>query len=451
MARQSVLLKRFQRYIEKYLLCSPEDKILLAVSGGVDSMVMLSLFANSEYQVGVAHCNFQLRGEESDQDEEEVRKVAEAAGMPYYARRFETQSEVDTSGDSVQMVARRMRYAWFDELCAEHGYTHIAIAHHSDDSVETFFINLFRGTGLRGLTGIDVVNGKIIRPLLFSTRKELFDYATQYHIHYREDSSNVSTKYVRNKIRLGIIPRLREIAPHFPETMSKNVERLTQAQYFIDQGIDVIRQQVVSQEGDALVVDVSQINPVFPRDFVIFELLNVYGFKSDVIEDLCLAIERKNSGRQFYAKDRVAYVDRERIIIEPIAEEDDCALEATPETRRLYCGNSAIYFHSMDIDDLDQLVQPENIAVLDRDKLTFPLRIRRWQEGDSFVPFGMDGHKKVSDLLVDMKVSLPEKQRQFVVLSGEDIVWVVGRRVDERYKIDSSTEHVLRMTRYVDL
>ena len=228
------LLDNFQRYIRRNELAAPEDFILLTVSGGVDSMVMLSLFVRSGYRVGVAHCNFQLRGVESEEDEELVRREAEKYGVPWYNKRFDTKGEMERTGESMEMAARRLRYAWFDELSREHGYTVVAIAHHIDDSIETFFINLLRGTGLRGLTGITTHAGKLIRPLMFASRKDILEYAVANRIPFREDSSNRSTKYLRNKIRLGLVPRIREINPKFTDLMRRNIDRLSDAQRFID-------------------------------------------------------------------------------------------------------------------------------------------------------------------------------------------------------------------------
>ena len=294
------LLESFQRYIAENDLATHDDRILLTVSGGVDSMVMLSLFTRSGYRVGVAHCNFQLRGTESDEDEVLVRQEADRCGVPCYNRRFDTAGEMERTGESMEMAARRLRYAWFDALSREEGYTVIAIAHHADDSIETFFINLLRGTGLRGLTGISTQVGKIIRPLMFASRKEILEYAVQNRIPFREDSSNRSTKYLRNKIRLGLIPRIREINPKFTDLMRKNIGRLTDAQLFIDHGIERIRGEAVTTEGDTDTIRVDRIDPAFPREFVIYELLNsAYGFKGDVIDALCHALNHDATGRRF--------------------------------------------------------------------------------------------------------------------------------------------------------
>lgn len=408
-------------------------------------MVMLSLFVHSGYNVGVAHCNFQLRGKESEEDEVLVEQHAQQLGVPFYNKRFDTQGEIDRSGESVQMVARRLRYDWFNSLCVQEGYTHIAIAHHADDSVETFFINLLRGTGLRGLTGINVINGLLIRPLLFSTRKDILEYAKANKIQYREDSSNSSTKYLRNKIRLGIIPRIREVSANFTHTMTANVDRLTAAQLFIDRGIDVIRQEAVTEQENGYLLDLSKIDPCYPLNFVIFELLNKFGFNAEVVDGLCRSLVAQNTGSKFYSKDYVAYIDRGNVIIEPIAADDYCETEIDSTTTKVHCRGVVLDVNTVDIDDIDELKQPENVALVDKRKLQFPLHIRLWKEGDSFVPFGMSGHKKLSDYFIDSKISMPEKNRQLVVVSGEDIVWIVGRRIDQRFCIDSSTEDVLVM------
>ncbi len=464
-----MLSERFKHYIKENELLHEGDRVLLAVSGGVDSMVMLSLFAQSGWPAGVAHCNFQLRGEEGDEDTALVEKEAARYGLPCYSKHFDTKGEMERTGESVQMAARRLRYDWFHELCAEHGYTAIAIAHQADDSVETFFINLFRGTGLRGLTGISVTNGRVIRPLLFTTRKEIVDYAHANKTSYREDSSNRSTKYLRNKIRLGLVPRLREINPRFTEMMRRNVDRLTQTQHFIDAAIENIRHEVEQKNGTTTVIDTERIDPAFPAGFVIYELLSSgYGFRGDVIDQITGVLEKGWSGKRFYSRDYVAYTDRGRIIIEPIGSEDPCEVTFDEHTQRVFAGNSVFYMEHLDIDRIENLNLPENVALVDADRLVWPLQLRRWRDGDRFVPIGMSGSKKVSDYLVDAKVSVPEKQRQFVLVNGrnadgggnahsglngendpDEIIWLVGRRLDDRYKITPQTENVLKIIREI--
>ena len=413
-------------------------------------MVLMSLCVNSGYTVGVAHCNFCLRGRESDEDEILVQEHARKYGIECHNRRFDTVGEMERTGESMEMAARRLRYTWFAELCEEHGYTVIAVAHHIDDSIETFFINLMRGTGLRGLTGIHQQVGRVVRPLMFASRKEILDYALHKHIPYREDSSNKTTKYLRNKIRLGLTPRIREINPRFPFIMSRNIERLMAAQRFIDGAIDHIYAEAVSDEDGIYTIRMENISNADSREFVIYEILSSrFGFKGDVVDGLCRALQSDTTGRRFYSRSHVAYVDRGNIVVTRISDEDNCQVSVQQGQQRAYCGNSVLYFEIVDVDSLPSYNVADNVALLDADKVTFPLTLRRWSEGDTFIPFGMTGRKKVSDFLIDGKVSMAEKNRQFVLISGTEIAWLVGRRIADPFRITDSTERVLRITKEI--
>ncbi len=445
-----LLLEEFEKYVAQNELFGHDDKILLTVSGGVDSMVMMSLFAASGYRFGVAHCNFQLRGQESDEDEALVAEQARRYGVELFNRRFDTQGEMERTGESMEMAARRLRYTWFRSLCDEHGYNVIAIAHHINDSIETFFINMLRGTGLRGLTGISVQAGRIVRPLMFATRKDILDYATAHRIPYREDSSNRSTKYLRNKVRLGIVPMLREINPQFTTVMRRNISRLTDAQTFIDRSVELIRRDAMTEQGGLYTLHVDRIDASLPLGYVVYEILNsMFGFKGDTVDALCHALQQNNTGRRFYSREWVATIDRGRIVIGRIADEDTCMTQVEQGVLRSYCGSSVLHYEYCDIDMIDSVTTPDNVALVDADKLRFPLTLRRWQQGDWFVPFGMSGRKKVSDFLIDAKVSMAEKSRQFVLLSGDDVVWLVGRRADDRFRLTRQIENVLKITREI--
>lgn len=442
------LLDEFEKYVAENELFTHDDKVLLTVSGGVDSMVLMSLTAAAGYNFGVAHCNFQLRGKESDEDEVLVEREAKRLGVEFFNKRFDTTAEMERTGESMEMAARRLRYQWFRELCDEHGYTVIAIAHHINDSIETFFINMLRGTGLRGLTGITNHVGRIVRPLMFTNRKDIHDYAVAHRIPFREDSSNRSTKYLRNKVRIGLIPLLKEITPQFTTIMRRNVSRLSQAQDFITSAMNIIKRDVIEHSGDIHTIKVSNINSSLPRNFVIYEILSSeYGFKGDVVDALCHALDNNSTGRRFYSREWVAVVDRGDIVVSTILDTDDCEVGVERNTLRSYVGGSVLYYQYCDIDFVDTLDLGENVALIDADKLRYPLRLRRWHDGDWFQPLGMSGRKKISDYLIDKKVSMAEKNRQFVLLSGDDIVWVVGRRLDDRFAITKRTERVLKIVR----
>lgn len=443
-----LLLEEFEKYINDNELFTHDDRVLLTVSGGVDSMVLMSLAAAAGYRFGVAHCNFQLRGAESDEDELLVENEAKRYGVEFFNKRFDTVGEMERTGESMEMAARRLRYAWFKELCDEHGYTVIAIAHHINDSIETFFINMLRGTGLRGLTGITTQLGRVVRPLMFATRKDIHDYAVAHHIPFREDSSNRSTKYLRNKVRLGVIPMLREINPQITTIMRRNISRLSQAQSFINASMEIIKRDVLRLEDGIWRLDAERINAPLPRGYVIYEILNSeFGFKGDVVDALCHALDNGATGRRFYSREWVAVVNRGAVELAPIADDDDCETIVDRSMIRSYAGGSVLYYNYTNIDFIDSLELGENVALIDADKLKFPLTIRRWREGDWFVPLGMSGRKKLSDYLIDKKVSLAQKRRQFVLVSGDDIVWVIGRRLDDRFCITKSTENVLRIVR----
>ena len=340
-----MLIDRFQEYVTRNALFTHQDKILLTVSGGVDSMVLMSLCVNSGYNVGVAHCNFCLRGKESDEDEIMVQETARRYGIECFNRHFDTTGEMARTGESMEMAARRLRYEWFHQLCEEQGYTVIAIAHHIDDSIETFFINMLRGTGLRGLTGISNQVGRIVRPLMFATRKEILEYAQRKHINFREDSSNLTTKYLRNKIRLGLIPRIREINPRFPFIMHQNIARLTAAQQFIDGAIDNIYKNIIEEKGGIYTLHIDGIEHVASREFVIYEILNSrFGFKGDTVDGLCKTLASETSGKRFYSRNFVAYTDRGNIVITRIADNDPCEVTVQAGQHRAYCGGNVLYF-----------------------------------------------------------------------------------------------------------
>jgi tRNA(Ile)-lysidine synthase len=292
--------------------------------------------------------------------------------------------------------------------------------------------------------------GRVVRPLMFASRKEILDYALHKHIPYREDSSNKTTKYLRNKIRLGLTPRIREINPRFPFIMSRNIERLMAAQRFIDGAIDHIYAEAVSDEDGIYTIRMENISNADSREFVIYEILSSrFGFKGDVVDGLCRALQSDTTGRRFYSRSHVAYVDRGNIVVTRISDEDNCQVSVQQGQQRAYCGNSVLYFEIVDVDSLPSYNVADNVALLDADKVEFPLTLRRWSEGDTFIPFGMTGRKKVSDFLIDGKVSMAEKNRQFVLISGTEIAWLAGRRIADPFRITDSTEHVLRITKEI--
>lgn len=436
------MLEEFRQYIRSRRLTTPDDRLLVAVSGGIDSMTLLDLARRVfEGRLAAAHCNFTLRGEESDGDQQLVESYCRQYGIPLHTIRFDTETEARTHGESIQMAARRLRYEWFDTLCDQHGYTKIAIAHHADDSIETFFINLVRGTGLRGLTGISDRRGRIIRPLLFARRDDITAYTARHAVPYREDSTNATLKYLRNRLRHDILPRFDSASNNrFARTMEENLLRLQQTQRFIDLQIARLRAAALDDHTIAL----EQLDPECLA-FELHELLRPYGFASETVADLAdllLGHDADNdltaSGKRFEAPLWSAVVDRNRLLLVPRTVEpfrDEQIAADDPRIEWLTVGELP-----------ESLAAPANVAYLSADALKFPLTLRLWQEGDWFIPLGMVGQKKVSDFLIDAKIPVTEKARQGVLLSGETIVWLVGRRIDDRYKVRQDAHRVIRIT-----
>lgn len=441
------LVEKFRSYVAHEGLFTHDDTILLAVSGGVDSMVLMSLAREAGYRFAVAHCNFRLRGEESDGDELLVEREVRKMGVPYHVTHFDTYGEVASTGDSIEMVARRLRYAWFDELCDANGYSAVVIAHHIDDSIETHFINMLRGTGARGLAGIASRNGRVVRPLLFATREEIETYATQNNIPFRVDSSNMSMNHLRNRVRHEVVPMLKGLNPHFTTIMQRNMTHLGQAQSFIDASMAIIKRAVLSDDRGVVRIDVAAIDASLPRNFVIYEILSSeFGFRREVVTDICVALDNGATGRRFFAVDRMAVVDRDAILVMPIAEDDDVEIRVDNDAVSATLGGVKFSFEVLAMADVTTLNQGADVALLDADRVTFPLTIRRWREGDAMVPFGMAGRKKISDMLIDAKVSLVEKREQYLLLSDGDVTWLVGRRIDNRYAVRKDTLRVLRVS-----
>lgn len=424
--------KAFKDFVEEHKLIDNNDKILTCVSGGVDSMTLLHLVYNyvGKERMVVAHCNFRLRPGECDAETAMVIRHCEEMGIEIKTIYFDTKAESIQSGESIQMVARRLRYDWFDTIAEECGCTKIAIAHNSGDTTETFFINLMRGTGLRGLTGINITRERIIRPLLFASRDWIEYFAREEGIEYKTDSSNLSTDYLRSRLRIDILPRFESSSNNFRAMMGGNIERLSATQRFIDSQIALLRDELIN--GDRL--DLTKLKEKSEWEFILYELLRPYGFTSETIKDITRA---NHTGKRFYSSDFLALLDRETLVITPRTSEKF-------EERDIEANDPCIEW--LDVAEIKTLATPSHQAILSADNLVFPLKLRKWAQGDYFMPLGMPSHKKVSDFLIDAKVSLLEKENQGVLLNGTEIIWLVGRRIDNRYRLKESSKRAIRIT-----
>lgn len=434
------MLRQFLDFLEKEQLPGPAGRVLLAVSGGVDSIAMAHLFRQAKLEFGIAHCNFQLRAEASDEDERFVLALAREWGVDSYSRRFDTRAYAGEKGLSVQVAARELRYGWLEEIRREHAYTHIATAHHLNDSIETLLYNLAKGCGIRGLHGIPVQNGQVVRPLLFASREQLVQYAGKEGLSYREDASNLEDKYARNRIRHHIIPAFKSINPNFEQTMAANIERFRQLEGLLNRAMYQIAQDAIISYGHPFrlrIETLADFGPVLPT--VLFELLSPYGFNSSQAQQLAGSLT--HTGAVFLSPEYRLLVEREEIIVENIPE------PAGPEIYLVQEGESSIGLPDGILHLQYHKGRPASFpggewqCALDADSLQFPLKLRRWQAGDSFQPLGMQGrHQKLQDFFNNQKASRFEKERVWVAEDAAGhICWVIGYRIDERFKIMADT------------
>ncbi len=436
------MLERFNKYIRENDLCSPNDKILLGVSGGVDSIVMTDLFIGKNYRIGIAHCNFQLREEESEEDQKFVEKLALIKKIPFYTKRFETKEYARENSMSVQMAARELRYRWFDEIRSKYAYNYIAIGHNLDDVVETFFINLSRGTGIRGLTGIKPVFGDIIRPILFASRKEILSYAEKRNLDFREDSSNIDTIYVRNKIRHNIIPRFNKLTTDFNKTIIETIERLRDAEIILDNAIKGIKSEIIiEQSSNRILIDIDKLKVLKPVYTVLYEIIKDYGFNYKTVKSIISSLADA-PGKKFYSKTHRIIKDRSFLIVTNIEKRDYSSVKIKADVAEI-AEPVSLSFSKFSRPEKYNIPKETKYAVLDYNKIKYPLELRKWRQGDRFIPLGMNNHKKLSNFFIDYKLSIPEKEAVWIITSGEDIIWIVNYRIDERYKVDRNTTDIL--------
>jgi tRNA(Ile)-lysidine synthase len=435
------MLDRFRSFIRENHLIRKSDKILLTVSGGIDSVVMLDLFIKAGYSCGIAHCNFGLRGTESDEDEDFVRQLAYQYSVRFFYKRFNTEEYAEDQSISIQMAARKLRYDWFEKIRKELSFELIATAHNQDDVLETFFINLSRGSGIRGLTGIKVISGRIIRPMLFAPRSMIEAYANEYSIPYREDSSNASDKYIRNKIRHKILPFFEEINPSFRSVLMETIQKLRDAESIYTDEINLKRNEIVTEKDEILIIALDKLRDLPQHRTYLFEFLSEYHFTPKQIADIDESVNAP-SGKQFFSTTHRLVKDRSRMIITPIGDEEYRKYYIPEGTGQII---EPVHLEFIVIENTPgfRIPSESNIACLDYDLLSFPLLIRKWQNGDYFRPLGMKHRKKLSDFLVDQKISIVDKENLWLLLNNEDIVWVINQRIDERYKISSHTKLIL--------
>lgn len=433
------MLNKLKKHIDQNFPFLENSKLLLATSGGIDSMVMVHLLHQLKYDIALVHCNFQLRGVESFGDQNFIQEYADANSIKLFLTQFDTEAFAKDYKLSTQIAARELRYNWFYELLETENYDYILTAHHADDNIETFLINLSRGTGLEGLIGIPAQNDKVLRPFLPFTRVEIVDYATENEIQWREDSSNASDKYLRNKIRHHVLPLLKELNPQFIESFQKTQSYLQNSQELVEDAAIMVYQQVAKEEGETIVFDLNQLKRLPNYKSYLYQWLHEFGFTA--WEDI-YALVNNQSGKQVFSTNYRLLKDREVMILSPVSLEEDN--EQYFIEKGLTDVNVPLNLSFSKVDGI--LDASNSVIFVDENKLVYPLILKRWEEGDSFQPFGMNGKaKKLSKLFKDEKLSLLEKENCWVLWSNNQIVWVIGIRQDERFRIEDSTKNILKI------
>jgi len=431
------MIHAFLKNISKNQLCSKDDKILLAVSGGMDSVCLSYLCKEAELSFGIAHCNFKLRGTESDQDEVFVKSLAEQLGVSFYSQAFDTASYAKDHKASIQMAARNLRYEWLEKIRQEGQFTFIATAHHLNDSIETVLYNFSKGCGIRGLHGILSKNQNIIRPILFASRAEIAEYVKAHGIDYREDASNASDKYSRNFIRHQIIPKLKELNPSFEKSTAETIEKIKETEFLFQQIVNQYKEDVVEENIDHSIIHYKKL-PDEAASTLLFEILNPFGFNSAQIK-MMLETDHQ-SGISFYSDSHILLLDREHFLLKKNEPPKQVTLNVKENEEAIFIKDKMIVFEKLTSIPSPIPTSPLQ-AILDFEKLTFPLQIRPWKAGDIFQPIGMNGkHQKIQDFLTHKKLSRFEKEEVHVLESAGQICWVLGMRIDERFKVVDTTK-----------
>ncbi|MCD6333031.1 MAG: tRNA lysidine(34) synthetase TilS [Bacteroidales bacterium] len=436
----TLLSERIRIFFQDHQISNKHTSLLVTVSGGIDSVVLLDLLVTEGFDLRVAHCNFSLRGSESDQDELFVKNLAFQYQVPFHSKRFNTSRYAKERGISIEMAARDLRYQWFEELRNEQNCDWTAVAHQAEDQVETLFINLTRGTGLKGLSGISEVSGHIIRPLIKTYRLEIEQYAAERNLSWREDRSNSEVRFHRNRIRNEILPLFEKINPSVKKTLLDNISHLEQARQFVETVICKIRNEITFESESTVSISIEAIKEYPPEAFILFELLQPYGFKSDQIEAIAHALNGI-SGKQFFSSTHRLVKDRDFLIVSPLQKELFQSFYLDKEEGAIH-NPIDLQWHVITSDQAI-ISSDSNQAFLDAEKIRWPLCLRKWKPGDRFYPLGMKHKKKLSDFLIDEKIGITQKETVWILESNGEIIWVIGHRIDHRYRVTSQTQKVL--------
>jgi tRNA(Ile)-lysidine synthase len=438
------MIQRFLNYIRQNNLFKPTEKVLLAVSGGLDSVVMTHLFYSSKIPFVIAHCNFQLRGEDSVGDALFVNQLGEKYGVEVFSIRFDTLAFKEKNHVSIQMAARALRYDWFKALKKDLNLEVIATAHHANDQAETVLLNLTAGTGIRGLRGIKPKSNDIVRPLLFASRIELEAYAKLHQLTWREDSSNASIQYKRNAMRHLVVPELEKLNPRFVSTIDQFTDNMAMLEMLLHEQVEFWQKKVVNKAENIIYLDLNPLKELRYKSLILFELLKEYGFEET--EEI-LRCSFSPSGKQFISKTHVLVVDRAQLVITPKETGGKINLSIDQNTTLIELFSTNMELETIESFNFENITKANDVAFLDYAKLTFPLILRNWKHGDTFQPIGMGGKsKKISDVLIDAKVPNNLKDKVLILESGNKIAWVVNFRLSEEFKVSDKILKVLKIS-----
>ena len=443
------LLQKFIEFIKKENLFQPKDKLLLAVSGGVDSVVLCELCKQSGYNFVMAHCNFKLRGEESDRDEQFVRELSEKYGVELFIKIFETEKYAEENKLSIQVAARKLRYEWFNSLIIQNRLNWIITAHHANDNIETLLMNFFKRTGISGLRGILPKHGKIIRPLLFSKKEELLAFAKENNLIYVEDSSNLSDKYARNYFRNQLIPAIQKVIPQAEENLLNSIERFKDIETLYKQSLFIHKKNLLEQKSNEIHIPVLKLLKSHPLPTITYEIIKDFGFTSNQTDEVIKLLDRE-SGKYVQSNSHRIIRNRKWLIISPADRviSENILIEEKDELVKYVIGS--LKFENLTTDNslpiAIGITTESSVAMLDADEIKFPLLLRKWKQGDYFYPLGMNKKKKLSRFFIDQKLSLTEKENVWVLEMDKKIIWVVGKRIDDRFKITPKTKTILKIS-----
>ncbi len=453
------LIQRFKEYIRQNNLFLSKERLLLAVSGGVDSVVLCELCKQSGYDFTIAHCNFQLRGEESERDEQFVKELADKYGKEVLVKRFDTETYTKEKKVSIQVAARELRYNWFGELLTPDSRPdsyrvpipgsplptpdYLLTAHHLNDSLETLLMNFFKGTGIAGLHGILPKQGKIVRPLLFAKKEELLAFANENGLNWVEDISNESDKYSRNYFRHQVIPLIQKIYPEAENNLAGNLERFRDIEVLYRQAIDMHKKKLIEQKGNEFHIPVLKLKKSAPLHSIVYEIVKDFGFHSAQVDEIINLLDSE-SGKYIASSSHRVIKNRNWLIIAPVAAAEAETILIEEGTRKVEFDIWNLEFERLPTPD-SRLITPDSIALLDSKEIKYPLILRKWKTGDYFYPLGMKKKKKLARFFIDQKLSKTDKEKIWVLEMNKKIIWIIGHRIDDRFKVTDKTKKVLKI------